>query len=162
MSPPLQLNLGRRFGFSDWVDQAAHAIVHLPALSIGPTNIQLIGATSISLLNELHIKLLHHKARTSLMFLPLLATHAFGCRDQVKCLAQWKDVCLLLHRHVIRPEAPITDTQLLEIIETQDTITGLMAEMSADCVKQIKEKCREALVGKDEWLVQSIANKLAE
>jgi hypothetical protein len=162
MSLPLQLSLGRRFGFNDWVDHAARAIVHLPLLELTPDDILLIGAGSIALLNKLHIKLLEHKARTSLRLPSLLATHAIGCRDQVKCLAQWKDICLLLNRFIICPETRTTDTKLLEIVETHNIVNTLMSGMSVGCVRQVKDRFRDALVGKDEWLIQSVVTELSK
>jgi hypothetical protein len=160
MSPALQLNLGRRFGFSDWVDQAAHNIVHLPLASLTPNSVQLIGPHTTCLLIELHTKISHHRARTSLMLPMLLATHAAGCCDQLKCLAQWKDICLLLNKQIIRPGAPLTDLKLLEVMETNEMVGTLMAGMSAGCAKQVKEKSREVLVGKDAWLIDSIICQL--
>jgi hypothetical protein len=162
MSPALQLNLGRRFGFSDWVENAAKAIVHIPLLSLSSQDHRLIGLESIVILNEMHMKLSHHRARTCLMLPVLLASHPLGCRHQVKCLAHWKDVCLLLSRQILRPGVSVTDTELLEILETQEAVREVMEGMSAECVQQVKVKCREALVGKDVWLVQSVINQLSQ
>jgi hypothetical protein len=161
MSPPLQLNLGRRFGFNDWVGEAAHAIIHIPILSFTPSDIELIGPNSTCLLIELHSKLADHRSRTSLMLPALLSTHAFGCRNPVKCLAHWKDVCLLLNKQIVRPGSPLTDIGLLETIKTEETVGILMGDMSVECAQQVKVKCRESLVGKDMWLKDSVINRLS-
>lgn len=162
MSPALQLNLGRRFGFGDWVERAAHTIVHIPPLALTPHDIQLMGAFSANLLHEMHTKISHHRASTSLMLPSLLASHAVGCRDQIKCLTLWKDVCLLLSRQILHPSSCVSDTELLEILETQETVGKVMAGMSTECVRQVKEKCRSALVGKDVWLIESVVARLAQ
>jgi hypothetical protein len=162
MPPALQLNLGRRFGFSDWVERAAHTIVRIPPLALLPRDIQLIGAESTGLLHEMHTKLSHHRASTSLMLPSLLATHAIGCRDQLRCLTVWKDVCLLLSRQILHPSSSVSDTELLEVLETQETLGTVMAGMSPECARQVKEKCRNALVGKDAWLIESVAARLSQ
>ncbi|KAG9123871.1 hypothetical protein FRC07_013677 [Ceratobasidium sp. 392] len=50
MSAPLQLNLGCRFGFREWVSQASRRIVGIPLDIFTPKELQLIDVESISLL----------------------------------------------------------------------------------------------------------------
>ncbi|KAG9076855.1 hypothetical protein FS749_011321, partial [Ceratobasidium sp. UAMH 11750] len=141
MPPPLQLSLGRRFRFKDWVDCAASLIVQLSPSSLTPEDAELIGHKSASMIHDLHYRLFQHRANTSVKLPTLLVSHAVGCRDQAKCLTLWKDICLLLNRHLIRPGTAISDTALLAVVETDKVVEQLMDGMFHGCVRQVKDRC---------------------
>ncbi|KAG9077237.1 hypothetical protein FS749_010900 [Ceratobasidium sp. UAMH 11750] len=161
MTGPLQLSLGRQFGFDDWVARAARRIDQIPLDTFSPSELQLLGAETVAALIGLMCKNIKHRLFMCLKLPVLLSVHAPGCRDQAQCLTRWKDVCLLLTRHILRPVSPPSDSELLAIVETDDTLKEVMAGMSLGCVQGIKDTFREALVGKDEWCAETVVNQIS-
>lgn len=161
LSSVLQLILGRRYGFQDWIDQSAPIVVRTPLSQLTDEELELLGSRTIHHLIGLNHRLTRHCQRIAVALPQQLSIHATDCKNRGLCAESWRQTCDRLMTAMFLSDH-LSEKSIIRLLRDKENETASMRSMSIGCMDRVVRIAERGLTGRDDELIEQTVQDISK